>query len=62
MKTRGRVGAVGRAESPGAVAGHHESAIRKPGGLGQLRRPGDGGIDDRATSGLGGNPEGCRDQ
>jgi hypothetical protein len=37
VEASGGIAAVGRAKRPRPVAGHQESTIREPGGLGQLR-------------------------
>jgi hypothetical protein len=59
VETGSGIATVGRAESPGPVAGHHESPIREPGGFRQLSGSGGVGIDDWATSGLGGTARGA---
>jgi hypothetical protein len=56
VEAGGGISAVGRAEGPGAVASHYESAIRESGRLRQLGGPGDARINDRTVSGLGREP------
>jgi hypothetical protein len=58
VEAGGGISAVGRAEDPGAVASHYESAIRESGRLRQLGEPGDARINDRTVRRPGREPRG----